>query len=215
MSLTFYCGSGSPYAWRVWLALEHKGLDYDLKMMSFSEGDLKTPEYAALNPRRKVPAVVDDGFSLYESAAILEYLEDRYPKPRASLFPGDAQGRALVRRMIQETDQYFAAPMERIVDQVLFTPQEKWKPERIARGRTALAAELERWETSLRGDWLAGGEVSAADFTLYPLIALTQRMQRRKPDLDVEAMLGPRLRAWMSRVEALPYFRKTWPPHWK
>ena len=57
--------------------------------------------------------------------------------------------------------------------------------------------------------------MSAADFTLYPLIALTQRMQRRKTDLDVEAMLGPRLRAWMSRVEALPYFRKTWPPHWK
>ncbi len=215
MSLAFYCGSGSPYAWRVWLALEHKGLDYELKMMSFSEGDLKAPEYAVINPRRKVPAVVDDGFSLYESAAILEYLEDRYPKPGASLFPGGVQGRALVRRMVQEADQYFAAPMERIVDQVLFTPQEKWNLARIARGRSALAAELERWETSLRGDWLAGGEVSAADFTLYPLIALTQRMQRRKTDLDVEAMLGPRLRAWMSRVEALPYFRKTWPPHWK
>lgn len=214
MSLTFYCGSGSPYAWRVWLALEHKGLAYELKMMSFSEGDLKTPEYGAINPRRKVPAILDDGFALYESAAILEYLDEANPAQGSSLFPGDVRGRATVRRMVQEADQYFATAMERIVDQVLFTPQEKWNLDRIARARTALAAEIERWEGAARGDWLAGTEPSAADFTLYPLIALTQRMQRRKPDLEVEAMLGPRMRSWMQRVEALPYFRKTWPPHW-
>jgi len=214
MSLTFYCGSGSPYAWRVWLALEHKGLEYELKMMSFSEGDLKTPEYAAINPRRKVPAILDDGFALYESAAILEYLDEAHVERGASLFPGGVQARAIVRRMVQEADQYIAPAMERIVDQVLFTAKENWNLDRIARARTALAGELGRWETSPRGDWLAGSEPSAADFTLYPLIALTQRMQRRKPDLEVEAMLGPRMRSWMQRVEALPYFRKTWPPHW-
>jgi len=42
--LTFYYGSGSPYAWRVWLALEHKAIAYELKMISFSAGDLKKPE---------------------------------------------------------------------------------------------------------------------------------------------------------------------------
>jgi len=214
MSLTFHCGSGSPYAWRVWLGLEYKGLTYELKMLSFSGGDLKTPEYAAINPRCKVPAIVDDDFSLYESAAILEYLDERYPAG-SRLFPGDLRQRAIVRRMVQEADQYFATSMERIVDQVLFTPQEKWNLERIARGRAALAEELGNWEKLMLGDWLAGSEVSAADFTLYPLIALTRRMQRRMPDLDVEGMLGPRVRTWMERVEALAYFQATWPPHWK
>ncbi len=215
MSLTFYCGSGSPYAWRVWLALEHKALPYELKLLSFSDGDLKQPAYAAINPRRKVPAIVDEGFALYESVAILEYIDERYPSPSAPLFPGDARERAIVRRMVQEADQYYATSMERVVDQVLFTPQEKWNLDRISRGRSAMAQELERWEALIQSDWLAGSAMTAADITLYPLIALTQRMQRRKPDLEVDAMLGPRVRAWMQRVEALPYFRKTWPPHWQ
>lgn len=214
MALTFYYGSGSPYAWRVWLALEHKSISYEQQILSFSAGDLSKPEFAALNPRCKVPCIVDDGFALYESVAILEYLDERYPGGQG-LFPGDVRERAVVRRMVQEADQYYASTMERLVDQILFTPQEQWNTERIARARVGLAEETRRWETLMRGAFLAGPQVSAADFTLYPLIALTLRMQRRKPDLDAKGLIGPRLRAWMEQIEALPYFDKTIPPHWK
>jgi len=44
----------------VWFALEHKHIPYELKVLSFSAGDLKKPEYAAINPRRKMPAIVDN-----------------------------------------------------------------------------------------------------------------------------------------------------------
>src|SRR5689334_16920917 len=108
--LTFYYGSGSPYAWRVWLALEHKQLAYELKTMSFTAGDLRTPEYLAVNPRHRVPAIVDDGFSLYESSAILEYLDEKYPGPR--LFPADLRQRATARRLVREADEYFADAMD-------------------------------------------------------------------------------------------------------
>lgn len=64
MALTFYYGSGSPYAWRVWLALEHKAIAYDLKTISFSAGDLKKPEFLKINPRHKVPAITDDNLAL-------------------------------------------------------------------------------------------------------------------------------------------------------
>lgn len=212
--LTFYYGSGSPYAWRVWLALEHRQIPYELKTMSFSAGDLTQPAFLAINPRHKVPAIVDGDFALYESTAIVEYLDETYPGG-ASLFPGDTRQRAIVRRLVQEADQYYAIAMERIVDQVLFTPEEKWDHEAIADARAALATELARWEHCAAGTYLAGDSVSAADFTLYPLLALTKRMERKKPDLDVAAMTGPNVSAWMQRIESLPCLHKTWPPHWK
>jgi glutathione S-transferase len=212
MALAFYYGSGSPYAWRVWLALEYKRIPYEQKVMSFSAGDLRKPEYLAINPRHKVPAIVDDGFSMYESTAILEYLDEKYPAPK--LFPGDLRQRALARRMVQEADQYYAVAMDELVDHVLFTSREQWDADKIANGRDAVAQELVLWESLLRGDYLAG-ELSAADFTLYPFIALTLRMEKKKPDLDVQGMIGAKVTGWMKRIEALPYFQKTWPPHWK
>jgi len=212
MALTFYYGSGSPYAWRVWLALEHKRIAYELKTMSFSAGDLRKPEFSAVNPRQKVPAIVDDGFALYESVAIVEYLDEKYAGGK--LFPGDVRRRALVRRLVQEADQYYAHAMEKLADQVLFTPQEKWNADEIYEGKRGLTQEVARWETLLQGDYLAG-ELSAADYAMYPLIALSLRMDKKTPSLDLRGGIGPRMSAWMKRIEALPYFQKTWPPHWK
>jgi glutathione S-transferase len=214
VALTFYYASGSPFAWRVWLALEYKQLAYDHRVMSFSAGDLKKPEFLAVNPRHKVPAIVDDGFALYESQAILEYLEERYPAP-PSLFPGDLRKRALVRRIVQEADQYLIVAFDPIMDQVFFTAPDKWDAAAIAAGRSKLVDELQRWEEIAAGDFLAGKEPSAADFAAYPHLALGLRLDKKKPDLDVRGLIGPRVQAWMARVEALPFFRKTWPPHWK
>jgi glutathione S-transferase len=198
----------------VWLALEHKQLAYERKVMSFSAGDLKKPEFLAINPRHKVPAIVEDGFALYESQAILEYLEERHPAP-PSLFPGDLRRRALIRRMVQEADQYLIVAFDPLMDQIFFTAQDKWDLGVIEKARAKLAEELRLWEDIPLGDFLAGREPSAADFSAYPHLALGLRLEKKKPDLDVRGAIGPRLRAWMARVEALPFFHKTWPPHWK
>jgi glutathione S-transferase len=212
--ITFYYGSGSPFAWRVWLALEAKAVPYELKALSFSAGDLRTPEFAALNPRRKVPVIVDEDFALYESAAILEYLDERFPDaPR--LFPGDLRQRAVARRLVLEADLYFAGATDPLLDQLLFRKPEQWDLEAIAKGREGFVKEAARWETLIAGDWVAGPGPGAADFTLYPHAALLLRMDRRKPDLDLPAIPGPVFRAWMARVEALPFFAGTVPPHWR
>jgi len=213
MALTFYYGSGSPYAWRVWLALEHKAIAYELKTISFSAGDLKKPEFLKINPRHKVPAITDGDLSLYESAAIVEYLDEQYASGK-KLIPGNTKQRALIRRLVREADEYFAHAQERLVDQVLFTPQDKWDAGEITSARKALGGELEIFEGYLSGDFLAG-EFSAADITLYPMIALCLRMEKKKPDLDVRSAIGPKLGAWMKRIEALPYFDKTFPAHWR
>lgn len=214
MALTFYYGSGSPFAWRVWLALEHKRIAYELKTMSFSAGDLKTPQYRAINPRHKVPAIVDDGFALYESAAIVEYLEDRYRTSGEPLFPGDVRQRALVRRIVAENDNYLVQTNERLVEQVIFTSREAWNEQAITAARDQLGEELGKFDAMLAADWFAG-PLSAADHAIYPVIALALRMEKRKPDLAISARIGSRLKAWMNRFEALPYFDRTYPPHWK
>jgi glutathione S-transferase len=210
-SLTLYYGSGSPYAWRAWYALEHKGIAYDMKTLSFDKEENKRPDFLKLNPRGKVPVIVDDGFALYESAAIVEYLEDKKPgEPR--LFAADPRQRAVQRRMMREADQYVAPALTALA--LLLRPgAEGATPDKIAAATAALKAELALWEAALTGDYLAGA-LSAADFTFYPQVALVQRfMARAKP--APAGLLGPKVTAWAKRMEALPVTRKTWPPHWK
>lgn len=214
MAIDFYCASGSPYVWRVWLALEHKGLPYRAHLLSFSAGDLKKPEYLALNPRAKVPAIVDDGMSLYESAAIVEYLDDAYPTSGKPLFPADARGRATARRLIREGDEYFARALEDLVDRVLFTAPESWDAAAIGKARDAFVGETGHFAALLNGDFFVGPP-GAVDYTLYPLIALALRIEMRKPDLAIRAAIGPAMAAWMKRVEALPFYERTYPPHWR
>ena len=116
MSLVLYYGSGSPFAWRAQLALEHKALPYELKVLSFSAGDTRKPEFLALNPRHRVPVLVDGDFVLYESNAIVEYLDEAYPATGAPLFPGDTRTRALTRRMICEADNYFDKAVDPVIE---------------------------------------------------------------------------------------------------
>jgi glutathione S-transferase len=214
MPLTFYWASGSPPSWRVMLALEHKQLRYESRLLSFSAGDLKTPEYVAINPRAKVPAIVHDGFALYESVAILEYLDARFPDEGGPLYPKDPRGAALVRQTIQEIDHYLVPPATRLFRQVFAKKAEERDPTEIAEARATLLGELARYEHSLTGDYLTGA-LSAADFALYPILAGQRRAGAKEPALSAMSDLGPRLSAWMKRIEALPSFDKTYPPHWR
>src|SRR5262249_44006853 len=104
VALDFYHGHGSPFSWRVWLALEFNKLPYNLKILSFQNNDTQTPEFVAINPRHTVPTIVDDGFTLWESMAILEYLDERFPGPK--LYHGDAKNRACIRRLIREIEEH-------------------------------------------------------------------------------------------------------------
>jgi glutathione S-transferase len=213
MPLQFYYGAGSPYAWRVWLALEHQGVPYERTTISFSKRETHTPEFSRLNPRCKVPVIVDGDFVLYESAAILEYLDERFPEaPR--LFPGSVRDRATVRRVVREVDSYLGTEIGSLGDQLFVSsPDERSRPT-VEAAATGLRDELPAWERVLAGDYLHGNTLSAADFSLYPLLALLPRFEKRMPELGLSAELGPRVTAWMRRIEALPYFRKTYPAHW-
>jgi glutathione S-transferase len=122
-----------------------------------------------LNPRKRVPVLVDDGF---------------------------------------------ADALERLVSAILFTPKDRWDSAKIDAAWRDLSAELNHWESAIVGDYLAG-PISAADYTLYPEVALALRIAARRPELAASDPVGPRMQAWRTRMEALPVVQRTWPPHWK
>jgi maleylacetoacetate isomerase len=88
----------SSAAFRVRIALNLKGVVYEPKFVHLPRGEHRAPDYAALNPQALVPLLVtDDGMRLAQSLAIIEYLDDLYP--RQPLLPKDAKERARVRSL--------------------------------------------------------------------------------------------------------------------
>src|SRR3546814_14246288 len=81
-------------------------------------------EYLALNPYGRVPTLEEDGLVLYESSAIMQYLEATHPQP--ALTPPDAKGRALVDMHLRLCDLQMAQPTGTIVFPKRFMPKERW-----------------------------------------------------------------------------------------
>jgi glutathione S-transferase len=215
MSLQFFHGHGSPYAWRVWLALEHLGLPYELTVISFSDKDQLKPGFAAINPRRQVPTIVHDGFALWESLPILEYLDEIAPVRK--LYPGTAQERARIRRLIREEENHLDDKGLTPVYEEFYHKAAGEEPDgvRVESARRKLAEELDTFGRELRGAFLAGDAPTAADFVLYPEVAYVKRIGEKKPEAGLAGILPPPIAAWAARIEALPYFGKTFPPHWR
>jgi maleylacetoacetate isomerase len=85
---------------RVRIALNLKGVSADESMVDLQASEQRSPAYQAVNPQMVLPAVIDgSGPALFQSLAILEYLDERYPQP--PLLPADARGRARVRGLAQ------------------------------------------------------------------------------------------------------------------
>jgi glutathione S-transferase len=183
-------------------------------VLSFAAGDTRKPEFLVLNPRHRVPVLVDGDFVLYESNAIVEYLDEAYPATGAPLFPGDVRTRALVRRLIMEVDGYFDDAIDPLTTQAFSRKPEERDPKEITKGRQAVVEEIALFTKAMRGEFLAG-PLSAADFALYPMVAFLKRCELKLPDLDADGMLTPEFRAWKARIEGMSFFERTVPPHWK
>src|SRR5688572_5320488 len=147
MALDFYHGHGSPYSWRVWLALEAKQVPYELKLLSFANQDTRKPEFIAINPRHRVPTIVDEGYVLWESTTILEYLDERFPGG-LKLYPGDAKARARIRRLAREAEEYLGLEgIDPITTEYFDKAGAAPDPEKVAKAKARLKEEL---------DYLAG-----------------------------------------------------------
>ena len=84
--------AATPNGHKISIALEELGLPYQVHALSFDKKEQKAPEFLRINPNGRIPAIVDDGFAVFESGAILIYLAEKTGR----LMPSDAKGRSLV-----------------------------------------------------------------------------------------------------------------------
>ena len=199
--LRFHYHPYSTYARRVWIALLEKGIQFEPVTVDMVARAHRAPEYLALNPYGRVPTIDDDGFVLYESAAILQYLEATRPAP--PLTPPDQRGRARVDMHVRLCDLQMARPTVAIIFPKRFLPRERWDLDTIAKSRTEVVIHLETLERELgEREFLVEETFSLADVAYLPFLQFLQLMEIEPP---------PRVSAWAQRLLARPSAAATIP----
>src|SRR6266481_928830 len=130
----------STFARRVRIALVEKGIKAELVEVDMAKGAHRAPPYLALNPYGRVPAIEEDGLVLYESTAILEYLEATRPAP--PLLPAEVRSRAVVAMHLKLCDLEFAEPSRVILVPKRFLPKERWRTDRMEEAKARIQKHL-------------------------------------------------------------------------
>ncbi|MFC1664123.1 glutathione S-transferase family protein [Pseudomonadota bacterium] len=219
MTIEVYWGSGSGPAWRVLLALELKNLDYQSHLLELTKDQQKKSEILRLNPRGQIPILKDGEVVVSESLAIMLYLENRYPKP--SLFGETPQQLAKINQLVQEVLSYMEKPFEAII-RPIFRNRVENNMETLMETAPTVKRELELVDQLItKSEWIAGSEISAADIVFLPTFQRLLRAIDKNPEIANTLQLGllddefHNLLDWNNRMQALPAFAKTYPPHWR
>lgn len=172
----------SSAAYRARIALNLKGLSYDyIPIHLLKEGGQQlTSEYLRINPQQLVPALEDGSIVISQSLAILEYLEERYPKP--ALLPSDLTARAWI-RSIALSIACDIHPMQNLrVGKYLMheigmsdAQKKQWVSHWVQLGFDAIERQLERHEHS--GDFCYGTFPTFADICLVPQVYSAMRFE--------------------------------------
>ena len=207
-SINVYGIPGSPFLRSVEIGLKEKGADYQLHSMA--PGEHKQPEHLARHPFGRIPAFDHDGFAVYETQAILRYLDDVFPNP--PLTPGNPEQRARMNQVIGIIEWYFfpkaAAPIgfNRIIGpKLLGVPAD----EQAIADAMPMARTCADVLNGIIGDkpYLAGDSMSIADIMLAAQLDLLCETPEGR-----ELISGTRLEGWLQRMLARPSFVATQPP---
>jgi glutathione S-transferase len=219
MTIEVFWGSGSPYSWRVLLALEYKRLPYISRVLDLSKLEHQSPEMLALNPRGRVPVLKDGDYVCSESLAILAYLDRKYPQ--LPLFGKNAEEAGGIMRGICEYQVYVEDHLNKIITTIFFGGLES-KLEEVQKSLEVVVKEARGIEQRLlQTNWLGGEQCTATDIVIFPAIKLLQRALSRRDADELQTPFEPlepnfpAIAAWLRRVETLPGYERTYPPHWR
>ncbi|MBB3712197.1 GST-like protein [Limimaricola variabilis] len=193
----------TPNGWKVSIALEEMGLPYRVRLVNIGAGEQKRPEFLAISPNGRMPAITDpegpDGapISIFESGAILQYLAHKTGR-----FCGATERDRI------DVDQWLMwqmgglGPMAGQAHHFLHYAPGMTPPQDIPYAKDRYRDEVARLYGVLdrqlaTHEYVAGGDYSIADMAIFPWARLWQRQEQQ-----IEAF--PNMRRWLETLEARP-----------
>ena len=194
MNIKLYSAKGCPFARRTRVVLHEKDIDFETREVDFRN---KSNEFLEASPNGKVPVVVVDGDSLYESNIVNQYLDEVHEEPR--LMPGDPKARAYARIwMARANDDFYPQVFVSSMGRTRGFPEE-----RISEAQEKLKATLSRLEEGLEGREYLADSFSLADIAHAGNIV---RLHELEQNGTVYLTDYPNVASWMERIEARESF---------
>lgn len=199
--LKLYFHPLSTYTRRVRIALIEKNLPHELVLVDMAKKGHRAPDYLERNPYGRVPTLEQDGFVLYESNAILNYLEAVHPQP--PLAPVDPQGRAQVDMHLRLCDLQMARHTGTIIFPKRFLPKDRWDEAAMSAAKVEIERHLAILERQLGGrTWMVDDRYSLVEVSYTPFVQFLPLMAVQPP---------PAVAAWVERMLARPSALQTAP----
>ena len=197
--LKFYYSRLSINARRVWVTLLEKNLEFESIILKLN-GDQFEPDFLELNPFHHIPVLLDGEFRIFESLAILDYLEAKYPNP--SFMPVTAEDLAQVRMIELVTVNEFPPASIILMKEMLNVPVEQQK---VAQAKKTMATTLQYFEANLSGDrpyFLE--QLTYADIVAGTAVAAIH-------NLGISLEPYPKLTKWIEQLNQRPSWQQTAP----
>ncbi|MDP2313186.1 MAG: glutathione S-transferase N-terminal domain-containing protein [Pseudomonadota bacterium] len=165
---------GNPFSTctrKVLATFAEKGHTPDLVVIDLAKGEHKSPEHVARQPFGQVPALEEDGWRLYESRAIIRYLDTVLSGP--ALIPSDARGVARMEQWISVESANFTPGAMKIIYQTVFGRWRGQTPDmdKVSEGRAQLIRALDVMDRALaESEFIAGDQYTLADICFLPYL---------------------------------------------
>jgi glutathione S-transferase len=194
MSLKLYYHPLSTYSRRVLIVLAEKQIPHELSIVDMPARRHREQPYLSLNPYGRVPTLQEDEFVLFESTAILNYLEATHPTP--PLASADSRGRALVNMHMKLCDLQLTRHAGTIIFPKRFLPKERWNTAAIAEAKQEIEKHFAILDKHLsERTYLVAEQFSLAEVGYAPFLEFLPLM---------EIAPSTAIAAWSERVLARP-----------
>ena len=201
MGLKLHYNPLSTFSRRVLIAFAEKQVPHQLVVVDMAARRHREQPYLSLNPYGRVPTLEEDGFVLFESTAILNYLEATLPAP--PLVPADARGRALVDMHMKLCDLQLTRHAGTVIFPKRFLPKERWNAAAMAEAKAEIEKHLAILDKQLAGKtYLVAEQFSLAEVCYMPFLDFLPLMEITPP--TAVAVWSERLLARRSAVTTRP-----------
>jgi glutathione S-transferase len=189
---------------KVLTTLAEKGHQAEFVMVDLTKGEHKAPHYTAKHPFGVIPFFEDDGFTMYESRAIIRYLDAKLPGEK--LTPSDLPSLGRMEQWLSVEQSYFSPSSMAIIMEMFFKPMSGGKPDmdKVNKGRDGTAKALDVVDRALMAQaYLAGDRFSLADISWMPYLQYLSATPHGT--LITER---PHVKSWWQRISTRPSWKK-------